>query len=795
MTAFNGISRESIRLLSHQLKAPVSTIHSLLKAIADGFTGETNTHTLQFIEKAMGKASEANRLIADLLQYEAYSRPEIMEKTECDLTALADAAAAAFMPDASKKGLGLRVRLPEDSAIIVNGSAKGLEIALKNLIENAVKYSRQGGSVLVKMTVEKTGKRCVVQVADSGSGIPKNERDAVFTPFFRSVKHRSAAPGTGLGLAITKSIITAHNGAIAVTSNENAGSTFSITLPCTTRPKKKDSPCRRKKVLIIGGVTAGPKAAARLRRLDERLDITIIERSEFLSYSGCGLPSYISGRVFSPRALMSTADNTIRDISFFETIKNIRILNRTEAVRIDRKKKTVSVRDMASGETRPLPYHALVLATGAASAVPPIRGIGQKGIYSLHSIEDAEMIKNVCSARSARDVVIIGGGLIGIETAESLMATGARVTIFEKRPRVLSSLFDPDFSGKIKNALNRNGVKVITGAEIRNIARKEGQLVFFTDKGKFFADLAILSAGVQPNSELARKAGLVLGPNGAIKVNRYLQTSDRAIYAVGDCAESVNFLTGRYAYWPLGSISTKMGRIAADNICGRRSAFRGFIGTTMFKAFDLTVARTGLTLAQGRENGFTTESMIITGLDKAHYSKNAEHIAIKLIADAGTGALLGVQAYGRGDVVRHVQLVATAIAKGMTLSDMFDCDLGYAPMFNNPIDIVQTACCMLAAKIEGFIKTITPDQLTNGGRAPRIIDVSPFAEHLQSTLPGSVNVPLEDLRREGIPVDKAEKCVLYSKTSSRAYQAYRYLTAQGYSKLAVLEGGYLFWSQ
>jgi len=282
MTAFNGISRESIRLLSHQLKAPVSTIHSLLKAIADGFTGETNTHTLQFIEKAMGKASEANRLIADLLQYEAYSRPEIMEKTECDLTALADAAAAAFMPDASKKGLGLRVRLPEDSAIIVNGSAKGLEIALKNLIENAVKYSRQGGSVLVKMTVEKTGKRCVVQVADSGSGIPKNERDAVFTPFFRSVKHRSAAPGTGLGLAITKSIITAHNGAIAVTSNENAGSTFSITLPCTTRPKKKDSPCRRKKVLIIGGVTAGPKAAARLRRLDERLDITIIERSEFL---------------------------------------------------------------------------------------------------------------------------------------------------------------------------------------------------------------------------------------------------------------------------------------------------------------------------------------------------------------------------------------------------------------------------------------------------------------------------------------------------------------------------------
>jgi NADPH-dependent 2,4-dienoyl-CoA reductase/sulfur reductase-like enzyme/two-component sensor histidine kinase/rhodanese-related sulfurtransferase len=794
MTAFNDISRESIRILSHQLKTPVSTIHSLLKAIADGFTGETNTHTLQFIDKAISKASEANRLIADLLQYEAYSRPEIMEKTGCDITALADAAVAAFMPDASKKGLSLRVRLPENSAVIVHGSARGLEIALNNLIENAIKYSRPGGSVSVKITVNKTKKKCVVHVADSGSGIPENERNAVFAPFFRSVKNRSVMPGTGLGLAITKSIITAHNGTIAVTSSESAGSTFTITLPYKMLRQKKDGAAGRKKVLIIGGVTAGPKAAARLRRLDERLDITIIERSEFLSYSGCGLPSYISGRVFSPRALMSTADNTIRDISFFETIKNIRILNRTEALRIDRKKKSVIVKDLASGETRKLLYDALVLATGAASAIPPIRGIGQKGIYSLHSIEDAEAIKNVCAARSARDVIIIGGGLIGIETAESLMATGARVTIFEKKPHVLSSLFDPDFSGKIENALNGKGVKVITDAAIRNIARKEGRLVFFTGKGKFFADLAILSAGVKPNSALARKSGLVLGSNGAIKVNRYLQTSDKAIYAAGDCAESVNFLTNRYAYWPLGSISTKMGRIAADNICGRRSAFRGFIGTTMFKAFDLTVARTGLTITQCRENGFRAESMIITGLDKAHYSKNAEHIAVKLIADAGTGVLLGAQAYGRGDVVRHVQLVATAIAKRMTLTELFDGDLGYAPMFNNPIDIVQTACCMLAAKIEGFIATITPDKLTTNTHTHRIVDVSPFAEHLQDTLPDSINVPLEDLRREGIPVDKNERCVLYSKTSSRAYQAYRYLVAQGYSKLAVLEGGYLFWS-
>jgi pyruvate/2-oxoglutarate dehydrogenase complex dihydrolipoamide dehydrogenase (E3) component/rhodanese-related sulfurtransferase len=375
------------------------------------------------------------------------------------------------------------------------------------------------------------------------------------------------------------------------------------------------------------------------------------------------------------------------------------------------------------------------------------------------------------------------------------MSTGSRVTIFEKKKHVLSSLFDADFSKKIENALNRKGLKVITGITITKITNNEDRLVLSTDRGEYTASFGILSAGVKPNSQLARKAGLAVSANGAIKVNRYLQTSDNTIYAVGDCAESVNFLTGKYAYWPLGSISTKMGRIAADNICGRHSVFRGFIGTTMFKLFDLTVARTGLTLAQCRQNGFKAESIIITGLDKAHYSKNAEHITIKLIADSVSGAILGSQAYGRGDVVRHVQLVAAAIAKSMTLTDLFDCDLGYYPMINNPIDIVQTASCVLASKIEGFIRTVTPNILNNENKKLHIIDVSPFSEHIEGAVPNSINIPLEDLRREGIPFRKKEACVLYSKTSSRAYHAYRYLVAQGFLQCAILEGGYLFWAE
>ena len=273
------------------------------------------------------------------------------------------------------------------------------------------------------------------------------------------------------------------------------------------RAKKLRRAAARKRVVIVGGVTAGPKTAARLRRLDERCDITIVERSEFLSYAGCGLPSYISGGVRSPKSLMSTADNTVRDINFFESIKNIRVLSRTEAVGINRVRKTVRVRDLAAHEARELPYDVLVLATGGQSRLPAIPGIRQKGIYSLHGMEDAEAIRAECASKNARDVYIIGGGLVGIETAESLVDAGARVTILEKRPLVLSSLFDGDIAEKIQSALSEKGIRVVTGVAVSRIAKKDGRLMIVTGAGRFAADLIIVSAGVRPNSSLAERPG------------------------------------------------------------------------------------------------------------------------------------------------------------------------------------------------------------------------------------------------------------------------------------------------
>jgi NADPH-dependent 2,4-dienoyl-CoA reductase/sulfur reductase-like enzyme/rhodanese-related sulfurtransferase/two-component sensor histidine kinase len=793
MSDSGTMPKDLIGTLSHQLKAPVTTIQSLLKTIADGFTGETNPQTLQFIEKALKKAAEANTLIADLLRFNAAGSP--IAAADVDVVALAESVASSFLAQATEKNISLRVRLPSSSEIIVRGDGRGLEIVMRNLVENAIKYTPENGYVLVKLTAIAAQKRCFFLVTDSGSGIAESERSSLFTPFFRSVKHRASVGGTGLGLAITKNIVESHGGTISVTSREGRGSTFKVMLPFRFFAARKAALTGRKKILIIGGVTAGPKAAARLRRLDERLDITIIERSEFLSYSGCGLPSYISGRVVSPKALMSTADNTIRDINFFESIRNIKILNRSEAINIDRKRKYVRVRDLATRELRDHSYDVLVLATGADSVKPPIPGINLPGIFSLHRMEDAEAIKGECRVHSARDVIIIGGGLIGIETAESLIAAGARVTVLEKKGHVLSNLFDDDFSEKIENALNRKGIKVMTGVGIRRIGRKDGRLVFSTDKGTFQADIVILSTGVTPNSFLAKQAGLALSKSGAIRVNRHLQTSDKHIYAIGDCAESVNFLTKKHEYWPLGSISTKMGRIAADHICGRDSEFKGFIGTTMFQNFDLAIARTGLTVASAKANGFKPVSVVITGLDRAHYSRNAEYITMKVIADVTTGRLIGGQAYGKGDVVRAIQVVASAIAQSLSPVGVFDLDLGYAPVFNNPIDLVQTACCVLASVKEGFVKTIAPDRLHAEAHAVKVIDVAPLVDHEMHAIPGSINVPLENLRQEGIPFGKDTRCVLYSRTSSRAYEAYRYLAAQGYTDLAILEGGYLFWAQ
>jgi len=783
-----------IRVLSHQLKSPISAIQTMLAAIRDGYAGEVEPKALQFVLKSIARTEEARDIITDLLDFELYSGEEVHEKAELDLIRLLDDLYTRYTPVASEKNISLSYDFPMDQRVVVMGNYRALEHAIRNIIDNAIKYTPQDGKVAIRYRRLDDG-RCRIAVSDSGYGIPEAELESIFEPFFRSLKHKSHIPGTGLGLAIARRIVKQHGGEISVDSRPGEGTTFTLTIPLVRTEKAESEATRSKRVVIIGGVTAGPKAAARLRRLDERCDITIIEKSEFLSYAGCGLPYYISGGIRSPKALMSTADNTVRDVHFFEAIKNIKILNKTLAEEIDRKKKLVRIKDLESGEKAWLPYDTLVLATGAQSIAPDIPGIREPGVFSLHNFEDAEAIKSHLTGRNAKDVIIIGGGLIGIETAESLIEAGARVTILEKREHVLLSLMDPDISTKIEHELNAKGIKILGGTEIRRIQRRHGQLILTTGAGELGADLIILSAGVKPNSELADRAGLKLGRNGGVKVNPFLQSSDKDIYAIGDCAETVNIITGKHEYWPLGSISTKMGRIAADNICGKRGEFAGFIATAMFRIFDINVARTGLTLRETEENGFHVETALITGMDRPHYTGNARFIVLKILADSESRRILGAQGYGKGDLSSRISTLACAITNGMTLEKVFKLDLGYHPAYNNPIDTVQTACLVLENKIDRLMRTMSLEELERLEGAVNLIDVSPLPEHDAGSIPGSVNVPLEAVRREEIPFPKDAKIVLYSRTSSGAYEAYRYLASRGYENLFVLEGGYIYWER
>jgi NADPH-dependent 2,4-dienoyl-CoA reductase/sulfur reductase-like enzyme/rhodanese-related sulfurtransferase/two-component sensor histidine kinase len=728
-----------------------------------------------------------------LLLYEFYTTgQQEKNETELDLTVLLRELVSAFNSRAAEKNINLQYQPADNMHIIVQGNKRELDIIFRNLLDNALKYTPQAGQVRLNLAPETAQKKCRIEVADTGPGMSSHELQELFTPFYRSAKHRASISGTGLGLAIVKRLVANQQGDITVSSQAGRGTTFRVLLPYTRLLAVTASANPKKRVVIIGGVTAGPKAAARLRRLDEELEITIVEKSEFLSYSGCGLPAYLSGQVRSPRALMSTADHTLRDVDFFAAIKNIRVLTNSLALEIDREQKQVKVQQLGERRIFMLPYDILILATGGKTVTPPIPGLEQPGIYSLYKIEDAEQIKKQLATGNAKDLCIIGGGLIGIETAESLLLAGARVTILEKQRQILSELLDAEMAAKIELLLNRKGIKFLSSVGITGVEQSGQQLLIMTDQGRFATDLIILSTGVKPNAFLARQSGLELGPAGGVKVNKYLQTSDRNIYAIGDCAESINLLTQKYEYWPLGSVSTKMGRIAADNICGRKTEFNGFLGTAMFQLFDINVACTGLTAHSAHEHDIPVAQVIVSGLDKVHYTRDAHYIYLKIIAHRDERIILGAQGYGRGDVIAKIQILAGAITNKMTLDALFKLDLGHAPAFNQPIDIVQTACLVLNNKLDGLVQTLSPPEWESQKSLYQLLDVSPAAEHEYTNLPGSINIPLENIRLEDIPFAKQAKICLYSRTSSRAYEAYRYLAARGFEQLVVLEGGFAF---
>jgi len=549
------------------------------------------------------------------------------------------------------------------------------------------------------------------------------------------------------------------------------------------------------RVVIVGGVAAGPKVASKVIRLRPDADVTVVEKGELLSYAGCGLPYYVSGVVKEQKELMCTPIGVVRDPVFFHNVKNFRALNQTEALEVDRQNRRVRVRAIINGDDSWLAYDKLVLATGAVPVVPPIPGVELDNVFTLHGVHDAEGIRAALAEGKARDVVIVGGGLIGVETTEALAEHGCRVTIVEMLPQILPIL-DWEVARLVERHIESHGVKVMTSSKVTSFEGDGRIQRVVTEKGAFPADLAILAIGVRPNVELARQAALEIGETGGIKVNDYMQTSDPDIYAAGDCVEMRDLLTGRPCYVPLGSTANKQGRVAAVNVCGGDEPFPGVIGSTVCKVFDYCVARTGLTERVARELGYEIVTALAPAPDKAHFMPTARPLFLKIVVDADTRRLLGAQATGPGDGSKRIDVAAMAITAGMTVDQVANADLCYAPPYAPAMDNIITAANVARNKLDGYMPSISVmevKKMLDDGTDFVFLDVRSPGEYEEVRLPGATLIPLGALRGRLDELPRDREIITFCKISLRGYEAALILKAVGFGRVRVMDGGIAMW--
>ncbi len=554
------------------------------------------------------------------------------------------------------------------------------------------------------------------------------------------------------------------------------------------------------KVVVIGGVAAGPKAAAKIIRMRPEADVTIIEKGVFLSYAGCGLPYYVSGEIREQKELMETAAGVVRDSTFFLNVKNLKVRNRTEALEIDRAGRRVRVRDLTAGDESWLPYDKLVLATGATPVIPQIPGVDKENVFTLHGVHDAEGIKHVLAQQKAKDVVIVGGGLIGVEATEALATHGCRVTIVEMLPQILGML-DWDVACLVEKYMESRGVRVMTATKALALESRpgKGEKAAFvkTDKGNLPADMVILAIGVRPNVALALQAGLAIGEKtGAIRVDDRMRTSDPDIYAAGDCVECIDRMTGQPCYVPLGSTANKQGRVVAVNICGGDDVFPGIVGSSICKIFDYCAGRTGMTERAARALGFDVITAMVPGADRAHYMPDSATILMKLVADRESGKLLGVQVTGPGEGAKRIDVAATAVSCKMTLDQVAHLDLSYAPPYASAMDNLITAANVARNKRDGFMVGIPAEAVhrkMRDGEDFVFLDVRSPQEYAEVHLPKSTLIPLGTLRKRLAEIPKGKEIICYCAISLRGYEASLILRAAGFDDVKVLDGGIAMW--
>jgi len=537
-----------------------------------------------------------------------------------------------------------------------------------------------------------------------------------------------------------------------------------------------------KRVLIIGGVAGGASCAARLRRLDERCEIVVFERGPYASFANCGLPYYVGNVITDEKRLL------VATPELFRARFNIDVHTQHEVVAIHPAAREVEVKDLAGGRLFREKYDALVLSPGASPIRPALPGIDMDGIFTVRNIPDSRKIREWIENRHARRAVVAGAGFIGLEMTENLVARGLEVTLLEAAPQVMP-LLDPEMAVPIEKRLRQCGVGVHTGDAVTGFERADSALRVMTQSGRSFAaDLVILSIGVRPETGLARSAGLAIGPSGGIQVDACMRTSDPAIWAVGDAVEVTDVVTGMPCVAPLAGPANRQGRIAADSICGRPTAFRGAQGTTVCGCLGITVALTGATEKRLRAwGGCEFESVYLHPGHHAGYYPGARPIHMKLTYRRPDGRILGAQAVGEEGVERRVDVLAMALQKQATVFDLEEAELCYAPQYGSAKDPVNLAGMIAANVLRGDVSLANWQEIAE--TEALLLDVREPQEFAAGAIPGAVNIPLPQLRTRLGELPREREIWVHCGVGQRSYYAVRLLAAHGF-RVKNLSGGY-----
>lgn len=534
-------------------------------------------------------------------------------------------------------------------------------------------------------------------------------------------------------------------------------------------------------LIIIGGVAAGPKAAAKARREDPSLKITLYSDEKNISYSACGIPYFVEDLIKDSNKLI------VRTPQQFKEQENIDIYTQHKVLEILPKKNKVVVRNLTTGEIFEDEYTKLLIATGAKPFIPPIEGVELEGIFTVRNIEDAINIKE--QLKSAKKAIVIGGGYIGMEMFGALSARGLDTTVIEMAPHIYSVL-DEDMVQHVEKFLKEEKkAKIITGDGVKRFIGKDRKIIKVeTISGKeIYTDIMIFSIGVRPNIELARNVGIKIGETGAIKVNSYMQTSIDNIYAAGDCVEQIHIVTQKPVWIPLGSTANKQGRTAAINITGGSVEFNGVLGSSVTKIFDYTVSKTGLGEKEARKANIEYEIAIVPHKDKSGYMPEAKEIIIKMLADKTSGKIIGAQVVGKGDCDKRINVIVAAITSSMSVSDFLNSDLTYSPPYSPSIDPLLTAAQILQSKLGKQSESISLQEAENLDKEEFcILHADAMREKLkelcQTVKEGTVK--LDELEKQGF--------VVFSKSGRQSHIICKQLKKLGVKNVRFVDGGSSF---